>query len=157
MDGRRSELTNPGRRLPDLRLRPADGGAEVGIRAPGRKAPVLALLHGAGCESCREYVRSLEQVRSCLEDWDGRILLVVPEASGSPQPRSSFPVLVDEAHRLAHALSVQPPATVVADQWGEIHWAGEAGREHRFPPPEELVEWVRYLAVQCPECQGEAL
>src|SRR5690606_28775006 len=33
----------------------------------------------------------------------------------------------------------------------------EAGDDHRFLPPEELVEWARYLAVQCPECQGEAL
>ncbi len=46
---------------------------------------------------------------------------------------------------------------VVADQWGEVHAAEEAGPEHRFLPPDEVEAWVRHLAVRCPECEGEAL
>ncbi len=103
---------------------------------------------------------SLEERRSELEEWDGRLVLIVPEArtgeaDDAAESPSRFPVLVDAAERLAGALSVRPPATVVADQWGEIHSVEETGREHRFPPPNDLVEWVRYRAVQCPECPGE--
>jgi hypothetical protein len=65
-------------------------------------------------------------------------------------------VAVDVEQRLALALSVQIPALVIADQWGEIHHVEEAGPDHRFPATGEVVDWVRYLAIQCPECQGEA-
>ena len=35
--------------------------------------------------------------------------------------------------------------------------AVDLAAEHRSIAPEELIEWLRYLAIQCPECQGEAL
>jgi hypothetical protein len=47
------------------------------------------------------------------------------------------------------------PGVVVADRWGEIQWiAGGDGRE-QLPPVSEIVEWLRFVQMQCPECQGE--
>jgi peroxiredoxin len=47
------------------------------------------------------------------------------------------------------------PGVVVADQWGEIAHVHSSQVED-LPPPDELIEWVRYLQYRCPECEGEA-
>ena len=44
------------------------------------------------------------------------------------------------------------PGALVADRWGEVHFV-QAG----LPPVAELIEWLQYLQVKCPECEGEAL
>jgi hypothetical protein len=43
------------------------------------------------------------------------------------------------------------PGVAVADRWGELFHVA-AG----LPAPPELVEWLRYAQMQCPECRGEA-
>jgi hypothetical protein len=166
MEGK-SRLANPERRLPELTLPALSGGAALPLRAPGRASRVLLLLHGAGCARCAAYLDGLALRERELAAWDGHVLAVVP-APPSGASRSggggvggpdhpSVPVALDPHGRLASALPVGAPAVLVADQWGEIHLAHGAGEAHAFPAPEEVVESVRYLAIQCPECQGEAL
>jgi hypothetical protein len=48
------------------------------------------------------------------------------------------------------------PGVVIADRWGEIHLVQGARLVEQLPPAEELVEWLRYIAHKCPECEGEA-
>jgi len=48
------------------------------------------------------------------------------------------------------------PGVVVADQWGEIAHVVHSSQVEDLPPPDELIEWVRYLQSKCPECEGEA-
>jgi hypothetical protein len=49
------------------------------------------------------------------------------------------------------------PGVLVADRWGEIFYvAGPAVEAPVLLEPEELIEWLRYIQQQCPECQGEA-
>lgn len=161
MSNGRSDLTNPRRRLPDVQLPLIDGETPISVRAGGRRSPVLLLLHATGCRDCEIYVERLAATQPDLLEWDGRVLLVVPdrtEAEGTLTlpANETFPMATDPGQRLASALSVQIPALVIADQWGEIHHVEEAGSDHRFPATEEVVDWVQYLAIQCPECQGEA-
>ncbi len=47
------------------------------------------------------------------------------------------------------------PAVVVADKWGEIHYAQAAATIDEMPDAEAIVDWLTYVRVQCPECQGE--
>jgi hypothetical protein len=47
------------------------------------------------------------------------------------------------------------PGVVVADRWGEVYFVQQAARASELASPEELIEWVRYVQIQCPECQGE--
>jgi hypothetical protein len=47
-------------------------------------------------------------------------------------------------------------AVVIADQWGEVRMAEAAGPSHRFEAGDEIVQWLRFIAIECPECQGEA-
>lgn len=48
------------------------------------------------------------------------------------------------------------PAAIVADRWGEIYFAAGADDVDGLPAPDELVDWLRYVQVKCPECEGEA-
>jgi hypothetical protein len=50
---------------------------------------------------------------------------------------------------------VPQPGVVVADRWGEIvHIA--ALTEETLPAADELLEWITYTRMRCPECEGEA-
>jgi peroxiredoxin len=158
MGTHRDDLVNPTGRLPELRLPALSGGATYALRL-GRTSPVLALVHGAGCEPCERFVAELDALAPELREWDARVLVVGPEApdDDGPPRDSRFPRLSDPEGRLASALAVRAPAVVIADQWGAVHERSPAGDGHHFPAPAEIVDWLRFLAVRCPECEGEAL
>jgi hypothetical protein len=50
---------------------------------------------------------------------------------------------------------VPSPGVVVADRWGEIGYVEAAPTAAELPGPDDLVDWLRYVQSQCPECQGE--
>jgi hypothetical protein len=50
---------------------------------------------------------------------------------------------------------IPSPGVVVADRWGEIHFIQAADRADALPAIDELLEWLRFVQIQCPECQGE--
>jgi hypothetical protein len=49
---------------------------------------------------------------------------------------------------------LSPPQVVVADRWGEIlHLeTPPAGDLSQFPHIDEVLSWVRFARIQCPEC-----
>ena len=51
---------------------------------------------------------------------------------------------------------IQSPGVVVADRWGEVYYVSHSNRASELPGPDELLEWVRYVRNECPECQGES-
>lgn len=142
----RSDLINPPRMLPDIAL-PDQTGAARRVRANGDRSVLLVLIHG-GCEECRAWVAKLAEKRNEIATWKGEVRVVARGAAEHP-----FPVLLDPDARLAALVGVAVPAVVIADQWGGIH---EAAEGHAFIPIESAVEWIRYLATECPECEGEA-
>ena len=46
------------------------------------------------------------------------------------------------------------PSVTIADRWGEIvHVETPAATEpSRFPDVEELLAWIQFVRIQCPEC-----
>jgi hypothetical protein len=46
------------------------------------------------------------------------------------------------------------PGVVIADRWGEIlHAASPPGGDlTQLPTVSELLSWVRFAQIQCPEC-----
>jgi peroxiredoxin len=54
-----------------------------------------------------------------------------------------------------HIPGLPAPGVVVADRWGEVAYVA-AARDDGLPVPEDLLEWIEYVQIQCPECQGEA-
>lgn len=150
-------LKNPQRRLPDLTLPSAGEGPPVRLRGRLRDAPLLVLTHGPACSECERYLRALVAIEAELRGWDAWLAAVEPGATQPAAPKQQPPVrLADGAGRVAAALGVEPPAVLIADRYGELHAVEPAGDDHRFPDPTELVAWARYLAIQCPECEGEA-
>jgi len=148
------------RRLPELELASVPGGAPTPLRPPGRVSPVIVLVHGAGCEGCRAYLRQLAAASDDVADWDGRVIVVVPASPDSAAigvDARTFALLADPERALAARLGLAGAAVVVADPYGEIHHVADAAAGHDLPAAPEVVQWLRYLAVQCPECQGEAL
>ena len=148
-------------------LIPALGDAGVGegtirLRPRSRKGIIVVLLHGPDCEACRDYVSRLGELEEQIEDWDGRIVLVSTEepAAGSPSlfdAPASFHQARDDGDVFVRKAGVSPPAVFVADQWGELFAVEGASDDHRFViQPEEVVDWLRFLAIKCPECEGEA-
>jgi hypothetical protein len=50
---------------------------------------------------------------------------------------------------------IPAPGIVVSDRWGEIYYVQAADRASGLLAPDELMEWLRYVRNECPECQGE--
>lgn len=146
-------------RLPDLRFPSAPAGTPVPlVPAGGRLVPIVVAVHGAECDECRNFVRALALADAEIREWDGRVVLVVPgdvdqaaRFAGGP-----FPVLADEDRKLWTRLGFEGAAVFVADPWGEVRHRHVAGADHALPSPAELVDWARFVAIQCPECEGEA-
>jgi len=130
-------LLETGQRLPMMSVEPVDGGAAVPLRRPGRTATVLVTVH-RDCDACGAYRDALAHAQSGIDEWDGRVVVTY---AGDDIADAGIPA----------------PAVLIADQWGELFVVEPAGDDHEFIAPAEVVSWLRYLAVQCPECQGEAL
>ena len=151
-----------GERLPDLSLPGVPDGTAVSVRARGREGTVVVLLHSVDCGGCLQYLDRLAASHERLKEWDGRVLAIVPtglaEVAGIGEARDlPFPLLADPEGIAAARCGVGGGSVLIADQWGELFLVepGEEG-EHGYPEPEEVVEWLRFVAIQCPECQGEA-
>ena len=52
-------------------------------------------------------------------------------------------------------LLVMAPAAAAAGYAAKLA-AAEPPSAAGLPGPDELIEWLRYVQMQCPECQGEA-
>jgi peroxiredoxin len=157
----RSELMYPEKRLPAISLNAVPSGEHQPLRPPGRRASVVALAHGAECEACLAYLGLLAGRAAEIEEWNGRLIAVTEqpweEARALPAPLGEHVLLLSDPYRqVARACGVSVPALLVADRWGALYLAHPAGAEHRWPPPEEVLSALKYLAIQCPECEGEA-
>lgn len=152
----------PTERLPDLRLPSAPGGTPVPLVPPGgRGVPIILAVHSTECALCLSFARALGAADAELREWDARVLVVVPggmdeTARFADDAGLPFPVVADEARKLWARMGMDGAAAIVADPWGEVRMRHTAGAAHDLPSPAELVDWTRFVAMQCPECEGEA-
>ena len=149
-------------RLPDLRLADASGRALPLMPPGGRQVPVVVVMDRAECEACGAFLRRLAEAEPEMRAWDGRVVAVVPgggdeAARVAESIHAPFPVLADPERKLARRMGISGAAVVVADPWGEVRYRHDTGAAHDLPDGAELVDWVRFVAIQCPECEGEAL
>lgn len=150
------------RHLPTFSLPAAPGGATTSIRARGREGAVVIGIHGAACQPCRAYLRGLAERHDAITEWDGRVAVLLPGTLAEAEGLRSeldipFPVLADTDGEAASRTGLYGGGMIIADQWGEIFFEETGGPDvHSFPVVDEVLEWLRYLAIQCPECQGEA-
>ncbi|HET7275070.1 MAG TPA: hypothetical protein VFI91_07800 [Longimicrobiaceae bacterium] len=138
--------------LPGLWLEPLSGGDPIPLRR-GKGPRIVLAIHSAECTGCRDYMEAITDRTGEIERWDARVLVVVPGAaeaiSGVAVSSPAFEMLSDADGRLNW-----PGATIaIADEWGEIYFAMDAGTDHEFPSTDEVTDWLRFIAIQCPECE----
>jgi hypothetical protein len=91
--------------------------------------------HGAGASSehdVRAYAASLSARTEAWRAYDATVVLTRDGVPGLPAP-----------------------AVVIADRWGEIVGVEAADTVAGLPAAADLVEWLRFVAHACPECEGE--
>ena len=142
-----------GERLPAVALETAEG-----TRAPlrGLRGPVVAYVaHSADCDACLDYVRTLAAALDRIGEWGATVRVVTTSASHALRKAAGHvTVLLDPAGLVVNRKASSPARLIVADEWGEIYFAAEADADHAgLPAPDEIVEWARFVAVQCPECE----
>jgi hypothetical protein len=146
-----------GGRLPSMRL-PRLGSGEVEVRGDGRNPSMLFFAHSPECAACRAYLGGLLERSDAFGTWGGRLLVILPAEPGAVESfptTTEFPVhvLIDGEGALARRCGMEGAGLVVADAWGEVHFTARAGEGHDLPAPEEVEEWLKFLAIQCPECE----
>ena len=99
--------------------------------------------------------------------WQRRPLVLIRLPGDGPEWRAYAAATASRApdlsaHGAALVLTTDPvpglpsAGAVVADRWGEIHEVTTAATPAEMPGADVLVEWLRFVQHQCPECQGEA-
>lgn len=140
--------------LPSVSLPEAGTSAVIALR--GARGPqVLVAVHSICCEACMRYVRALAAGAVPITEWGARIVVAAPDAptaaTGLGNGRiGSLRVVRDSDGVVASGRAV----VVIADEWGEVFAVMDAAEGHRLPSLDEIGEWVRFLAIQCPECEG---
>jgi hypothetical protein len=114
----------------------------------------MVAVHSAFCAECRDFILQLAAGADSIIEWGGRASIVVSDSLNHAielhkSISGVFQVLADPDGNS----KLEPPALIIADEWGEIYFMTEPGREHAFPTRNEIVEWVRFIAIQCPECE----
>ncbi|MGH7445992.1 MAG: hypothetical protein ACRELT_00430 [Longimicrobiales bacterium] len=131
-------------RLPRLELTGPAG--TVRLHAPQLGAPVLLLVRDASLERARAWMMALEQNASELRVWGGRPLLITEHVA-----KSAVPTVV-AGDEVWSDLGIRDSALIIADRWGVVYFLQETTTFDDLPPVDEVIEWVRYLSMQCPEC-----
>jgi hypothetical protein len=139
------ESKTPLERLPRLQLTGPSG--TLRLHAPELGAPVVLLVRNESLERARPYIRALAESLRELRDWDGRPLLITERDAGVTQ----LPAAV-ATRAVWDELSIEDSALIIADRWGVVYFMQETTTFDDLPSADEVVVWVRYLAMQCPEC-----
>jgi hypothetical protein len=88
-----------------------------------------------------------------LRESDAIALAVVGESAAL-----DLSVLVDTGARARRRFlgpAAKIPLVLIVDRYGAA-WRSFPSRDHAFPPPQEIVDTLRHLAFQCPECGAPA-
>jgi hypothetical protein len=95
-------------------------------REHARRLEATAILQ-PGTASIDTYRSGLADGAGDFADWDGRVLVLEPDA--------------EPMHRL-----------LVVDRYRQVYAAHDAADAGELPDAHALSEWFRFLATACPEC-----
>jgi len=152
-----------GERISDFVADSVDGSTIATQRFYLRSSLLLIFTHEWPCRLCLDYLTGLDRSASAVQVERCQLLAVVPLGAtlrldwheGSP-PR--FPVALAEGNEIHRRYGFVDPrgrpaaAVVLADDTGTVWQVWPEEPEHRLPEPETLLEWVRFVSYQCPEC-----
>lgn len=121
-------------------------------RVAGRGPAVVVGIHSTACAPCRDILDALARSARHAADWGGRIFVLpaaAPPSDDAPLPGGLTLVAAADPD-----LPADVPFIVVTDEWGEVFFGTRAEPDHALPAADEIVAWVRFAAIQCPECEN---
>ena len=128
---RKTPSLQAGQPVPHFRVQALNHTSVAYSQIWQQKNLLLVLLPAEASAADEAYVGQLQDRMTALTAHDTACVLSRDGVSGVPQP-----------------------GIVIADRWGEIHLVA-GGRIEDLPGRDEIIEWLRYVQTQCPECQGE--
>lgn len=158
--GRESAGDSPlpvGSRLPSLISRAESG--ELRWRDPAKGSTVAVFLQSGDRAADQDYLDELAAASPDFGLWDGRVIVVMPDAgpehSGARggDRAGSLSVVTDLTGEAEHCgVGRGEDAVLIADRWGQIYHGARGSSPEALPGPDEITEWLQFMATQCPEC-----
>ncbi len=147
----------PGDRLPPIRLLGTEGRPLSLAAFRQRRNLVIVLLGGQLSPREEAFLRALVQEEPAIRGETAELLLVTtapPEGAQALSHRLGRPLWTDPKAALHRALlGGETPDTglgvLVVDRYGEIYAVHRPGDGP--PRVEEILEWLRFIELQCPE------
>jgi peroxiredoxin len=105
----------------------------------------------------------LEELMTRRQELDGEVARVVVIAASRARAShlggdDAFPVVLDEGARVHRQVGATDgadhpaPAVFVTDRFREIFAAYIPGQGSALPGAQEIIEWLVFINIQCPEC-----
>jgi hypothetical protein len=126
-------MLKAGDQVPHVTVRSADGTSISYGDLWQQKNLLLVLLADPGSPGSEAYLARLRASMADLTAHDTASIVTSDRIPGAPAP-----------------------GVLIADRWGEIWYVHQADSDGALPTPDALVEGLRHVQLQCPECQGEA-
>lgn len=163
--GRVAESPITARALPRVGVEGA-GGTDSIARWRGRRQVVVFFAHDGACLACWGYAKQLARLRRSLADVETEPAIVVADeparaARWLHELGSDVVVLADEGGAwkgdVAEGVGADSTGTLllVLDRFGAPRVGSAAAEAGGLVDPTEVVEWSRWLTLECPECAGE--
>ena len=118
--------------LPMFSVTSRNGGTRIDYHDVWQKKNLVLVTVPEDDATAEAYAMSLVALEPDMAYQDARVIVTATRIEGIPSP-----------------------GVVVADRWGEVYYVQAANRAAELPGSDELMEWVRYVRNECPECQGE--
>lgn len=151
-----------GQRVPDFSLQSSAGQRIATSDYRARRNLVLALVGKPAGDAAHALLTELAAHYAEFVAEEAEVLAVVwgPVAEADKAKHRDtlpFPVLADEdgaVHRAFGALNSNggfAAAVYITDRFGEIFAAYRTGAGEPLPTVEEMLDWLRFIGLQCPE------
>lgn len=147
-----------GDRFPMLELPAAPNGRSRQLRNASRDALILLVLPREMGPWEDDLASIADAVRE-IEQWYARVHIVVRaglDEAGTLRERlgGRISVLSDPEGSAAERLGIASDraALIVADRYGQVYEVEQAPPGSPLPNADEIEQWTRFLATQCPEC-----
>ena len=133
------------KRLENLTLRSANGEV-IEPKWQNYVATVMVFLHDGYCLACRKTCRTFSELRGQLAEWSANLLLVW---RGEFVPEGCEGFLEGSSNLRRKWLGESSAGVLVVDRFGVVakRWSAIEG----LPTPEEILDVVKHIALQCPE------
>lgn len=122
-----------------------------------RSNMLLFFHHGMNCAACEAFLLALAVHREAYRQEETVVLAIGPDEQASNEQMAAqlgrpFPFLSDREGRIIAQQGLALPSLIIADRWGDIWAAWLGGATHQFPSEQDILQWLSFIEIQCPEC-----